>query len=105
MRRNELYFNLVEKIFENGQKKEFHEVAEEAITQLGEENYDAKKLRGLIYRMKNKGELLRTKDGKYYKPEGSKETNEETKESKYDFTNFVQIKASSRKEPEEMLSV
>ena len=55
--------------------------------------------------MKNKGELLRTKDGKYYKPEGSKETNEETKESKYDFTNFVQIKASSRKEPEEMLSV
>ena len=52
--------------------------------------------------MKNKGELLRTKDGKYYKPEGSKETNEETKESKYDFTNFVQIKASSRKEPEEM---
>ncbi len=51
--------------------------------------------------MKNKGELLKTKDGKYYKPEGSKETNE----SKYDFTNFVQIKASSRKEPEEMLSV
>lgn len=59
----------------------------------------------VIYRMKNKGELLRAKDGKYYKPEGSKETNEETKESKYDFTNFVQIKASSRKEPEEMLSV
>lgn len=105
MRRNELYFNLVEKIFENGQKTEFHEIAEEAITQLGEENYDEKKLRNLIYRMKNKGELLRTKDGKYYKPEGSKETNEETKESKYDFTNFVQIKASSRKEPEEMLSV
>ena len=102
MRRNELYFNLVEKIFENGQKKEFHEIAEEAITQLGEENYDEKKLRNLIYRMKNKGELLRTKDGKYYKPEGSKETNEETKESKYDFTNFVQIKASSRKEPEEI---
>ena len=60
MRRNELYFNLVEKIFENGQKKEFHEIAEEAITQLGEENYDEKKLRNLIYRMKNKGELLRT---------------------------------------------
>ena len=36
MRRNELYFNLVEKIFENGQKKEFHEIAEEAITQLVE---------------------------------------------------------------------
>lgn len=45
MRRNELYFNLVEKIFENGQKKEFHEIAEEAITQLGEENYDEKKIK------------------------------------------------------------
>ena len=50
MRRNELYFDLVEKIFENGQKKEFHEVAEEAITQLGEESYDEKKLRNVIYR-------------------------------------------------------
>lgn len=103
MRKNELYYELLEKIFAEGKKKMFCEIAKEAISQLGEE-YEEKKLRNVIYRMKNKGELGKTKDGRYYKSirEDAKEVQ---KVSKYDLSNFIQIKASSRKGTEEILGI
>lgn len=112
MRKNEKEHQLLEKILENGQKKLFSEIAEEAVAQLGAENFDIKRWRNMVYLMKSRGELERTEDGRYYKTEvppqkNEKEENrkEEKKKSKYDFGEFVQIKSSSRKEADEILGV
>lgn len=111
MRKNEKEHQLLGKILENGQKKRFSEIAEEAVAQLGAENFDIKRWRNMVYLMKSKGELERTEDGRYYKtevpPKNEKEENgkEEKKASKYDFRSFVQVKASGRKETEEILGV
>ena len=43
MRKNELYYELLEKIFADGKKKMFCEIAKEAISQLGEGEYEEKK--------------------------------------------------------------
>ncbi len=105
MRKNEKEHQLLGKILENGQKKRFSEIAEEAVAELGAENFDIKRWRNMVYLMKNKGELERTADGKYYKPGKTEEVKEEKKASKYDFRSFVQVKASGRKETEEILGV
>lgn len=105
MRKNELYYELIEQSLAGGKKKEIHEIAEEVGDRMEAEQYEGKKLKSVVYLMKRKGELERTVDGKYYKPEKIEEMKKEKKASKYDFSSFVQVKASGRKEPEEILGV
>lgn len=105
MRKNELYYKLIDQILSDGQVKEFCDIAQEMNSKMEEGQYDVKKLRDVICLMKNKGELKRTEDGKYYKSEIIKEEEKKKKASKYDFSSFLQVKPSGRKETEEVLGV
>ena len=80
MRKNELYYELIEQSLAGGKKKEIHEIAEEVGDRMEAEQYDGKKLKSVVYLMKRKGELERTVDGKYYKPEKIEEMKKEPEE-------------------------
>lgn len=110
MEKNLILDTLIKEILSNGEKMSITDIQAAAKRKLAKEDYNSKQLYNFIYNMKNRGEIQKTTDGRYYigdPIEGTKNSRKSSCEevSLDEFEDFEIIDPLTVKSPKEVLSV